>query len=77
MNLYAGFPIHVKGTLITCPECGRDTAWIPVLDLEDEEITVACERSSCQATVRRSMEYGEQFVDSLHRPAEIRVRIHR
>jgi hypothetical protein len=78
MNLYAGFPIHSRGGLISCPECGRDTAWLPVLDLEDEEVTVACGRSNCQATVRRPMEYGEKFSNPpLSGPTEIHVRIHR
>lgn len=74
MDVYAGYPIHEMGVAeAPCPECGKDSAWLPVLDFDDEEVTVACKRGRCQATVRRPMEYGERF-DFI---TQIRVRIAR
>jgi len=62
MKIYAGYPIHQQiAPGIPCPECNNDSAWLPVMDFEEEELTVACRRSSCQATVRRSTDYGEMF----------------
>lgn len=75
MKIYAGFPIEAMGQLITCPECRRDSAWIPVLDLKDEEITVACNSGSCQATVRKEKEYGEDFDSRLASPTEVYILI--
>lgn len=57
---------------LSCPECGRSSAWIRHYDPETDEVSVACERGSCLAI---ELLPRSKYLDVSWIPIKIQVKI--